>query len=243
MISVCIATYNGARYIEAQIRSILPQLAQEDEIIISDDGSTDDTLRCIQQIADDRIHVVSRLQPIGVTANFYAAMEKAKGDVIFLCDQDDVWLPNKVQRCMEGLKQYDMIVCDAQVVNADLQPLYPSLFALIHSRSGLWHNWAFCSFYGSGMAFRRSVWENAHPLPSGSLIAHDWWLGIVAEMTGKVCFLPETLYLYRRHTNTVTQVNNRSLFTRSQRPWYIKITARIQMLYYIILYRLTHRKP
>lgn len=242
MISVCVATYNGAAYIEAQLRSILPQLGAKDEVIVSDDGSTDETLGLIQRLGDPRIRVIHHKEPIGSTANFYSALSQAKGDIIFLSDQDDVWLDDKVALCMKCLKDCDLVVSDATVVDADLKPLYPSLFALVHSREGLWRNWLFCTFYGSAMAFRRSVWEQAQPVPKDSLIAHDWWIGMVAEMTGRVRFVNEPMYLYRRHNKTVTTVNDQSVWTRSPRPWTQKIGARLSMLYHIIKYRITHKR-
>ena len=242
MISVCVATYNGAAYIEAQLRSILPQLGAKDEVIVSDDGSTDETLALIRGLNDPRICLICHDRPIGSTANFYSALSQAKGDIIFLSDQDDVWMEDKVKRCVAWLKDCDLVVSDAKVVDADLAPLYPSLFALVHSREGLWRNWAFCTFYGSARAFRRTVWEQAQPVPKNRLIAHDWWIGMVAEMTGRVRFVNEPMYLYRRHNKTVTTVSDQSVWTRSPRPWRDKIGARIVMLYHIIKYRITHKR-
>lgn len=239
MISVCVTTYNGANYIEAQLRSILGQLSAHDEVIVSDDGSTDDTLPIIRGIGDKRIRVLEHPH-VGVTRNFYAALDEAKGEYIFLADQDDVWLEKKVSRCLECLQKYDLVVTDAKVTDESLRVVEESLFELLHSREGLWKNWFACTFYGSTMAFRRSVLEAARPYPSAKVIAHDWWVGMVAEMKGKVCFLKEPFVLYRRHAGTMTQVNRKSFLTRSPRPLHIKITARVCMLYYIFRYRLSH---
>lgn len=239
MISVCMATYNGSAYVEAQLRSILSQLSATDEVIVSDDGSTDDTIGVIRGIADPRIVILSHPH-VGTTRNFYAALDQAKGDYIFLSDQDDVWLPGKVSRSLMHLASCDLVVTDARVTDEALHVVADSLFGIMHSGAGLWKNWFACTFYGSAMAFKRSVLEASRPYPSASTIAHDWWIGIVAQMVGKVCFVEEPLLLYRRHAGTVTQVNSKSLLTRSPRPLYVKIYARIQMLYYIIRYRLTH---
>ena len=240
MISVCVATYNGEEYIEAQLQSILSQLDSSDEVIVSDDGSSDGTLARIAALSDPRIRVI-RQAHIGATQNFYAAMQEAKGDYIFLSDQDDVWMPNKVARNIELLQQYDLVVCDAQVTNADLKVISPSLFAQLGSREGLIKNWLFCTFYGSSMAFRRSVLEAAKPFPTGKFMAHDWWIGMVAQMTGKVLFLPEPLILYRRHGGNVTELNNQSVLTRSSRSLADKIGARLQMAGYIIRYLITRK--
>jgi len=239
MISVCIATYNGEKYITEQLQSILMQLAPQDEVIVSDDGSTDGTLDCIATIADARVHII-RHAHIGGTQSFYRALDKAQGEIIFLADQDDVWLPGKVRRCMEKLKDYDLVVSDAQVTDASLKPMGATLFQLVGSREGLWKNWIVCTFYGSTMAFKRTILDAAKPFPQAKYIAHDWWIGIVAQMTGRVCFMPEPLILYRRHETTVTQLHKGGLLTRSPRPLYVKIAARLQMAYHIIRYLITH---
>ena len=239
MISVCVATYNGADYIEAQLRSILAQLSSKDEVIVSDDGSTDATLDIIRGLNDKRVKILEQGH-VGTTRNFYAALDQAHGEYIFLADQDDVWLEGKVKCCVEQLLTYDLVVTDAIVTDEKLNEVAPSLFRLMGSREGLWKNWFACTFYGSAMAFRRSVLEASRPYPSAKYIAHDWWIGMVAEMTGKVYFLTEAFIQYRRHSGTVTQVNNKSFLGRSSRPMHVKIASRIQMLYYIIRYRLTH---
>ena len=90
MISVCIATFNGGKYIREQIMSVLPQLNEKDEIIISDDGSTDDTIYILESLHDQRIKIYVNEREHGFIWNFENALMKSSGDIIFLCDQDDV---------------------------------------------------------------------------------------------------------------------------------------------------------
>lgn len=90
------ATYNGAVYIKEQLESILSQISPEDEIVISDDGSTDATLDVIKSIGSPCIRIVQGPRMKSPSKNFEHALAQAKGDIIFLCDQDDVWQPNKV---------------------------------------------------------------------------------------------------------------------------------------------------
>ena len=123
MISVCIATYNGAPYITEQLASICAQLSDNDEIIISDDGSTDSTLDVVRAFGDPRIRIVRNQSQRCYTANFENALRHAQGDYIFICDQDDVWLPNKVETivhylCDEGysIVAHDAIVTDAHPI-------------------------------------------------------------------------------------------------------------------------------
>ncbi|MCG2791916.1 MAG: glycosyltransferase, partial [Weeksellaceae bacterium] len=107
MISVCLATYNGEKYLEAQIKSILKQLSVDDELIISDDRSTDNTISVINKFDDNRIKIFINKNKNGVAHNFENALLKATGDYIFLSDQDDIWADNKVDVLLKELKEYD----------------------------------------------------------------------------------------------------------------------------------------
>nr|AIA84980.1 Glycos_transf_2 [uncultured Leptotrichia sp.] len=99
MISVCMATYNGSSFIKAQLESILFQLNTNDEVVISDDGSSDDTLSIIEAFNDPRIRLIEGPKIHSVAHNFEYAIRHSRGDIIFLSDQDDVWLNNKKQSC------------------------------------------------------------------------------------------------------------------------------------------------
>ena len=98
MISVCIATYNGEPFIAAQLESIIAQLSPEDEIIISDDGSTDRTLEVVQALDFPCVRILHHEGEHGYVSNFENALRAARGDVIFLSDQDDLWKPGKVEQ-------------------------------------------------------------------------------------------------------------------------------------------------
>ncbi|MEK5777350.1 glycosyltransferase, partial [Acinetobacter nosocomialis] len=101
MISVCLATYNGEKYIVEQLTSILSQLSPTDEVIISDDHSTDETLLLIKSLNDPRIKIITNELGKGYTKNFENAINHSSGDYIFLSDQDDVWVENKVELMMK----------------------------------------------------------------------------------------------------------------------------------------------
>ena len=118
MISVCIATYNGEKYLAEQLDSILLQVSEEDELIISDDGSTDHTLEILRTYAANYPQIQLLQGPgQGVIANFAFALTHTKGEVIFLADQDDVWLPNKVTTVTEYFEAHP----DIQVVISDMK--------------------------------------------------------------------------------------------------------------------------
>ena len=213
MISVCIATYNGERYIRQQIESIVCQLNVDDEIIVSDDGSTDGTLDIVKGIGDKRIKIIEgpgRKSPI---LNFEYALKASKGDFIFLSDQDDVWKPDKVEICMEWLKTYHCVVSDAEVTDNRLKPLYPSLYAIMQVRQGRIYNTIWKNGYtGCCMAFRRDVVEASLPFPK-DIPMHDIWIGNVAAYKYNVIFIPDRLIHFRRHENTISCNGKGSKFT------------------------------
>ena len=207
MITVCIPTFNGEEYIGAQLESILvsPLIG---EIIVSDDGSEDQTIDVVKSFNDERVKVVEGPRQ-GLIKNYEYLFSIAAGDYIFLADQDDVWLPEKVEVMLEHLQDADMVVCDCKVVDGQLNLLYPSFFALHHSGPGLVRNLLRNSYLGCCMAFRKQLLAYALPFPR-ALPIHDWWLGLIAEVFGKVTFIDRQLMLYRRHGGNVSATSERS---------------------------------
>ena len=204
MISVCVATYNGEKFIREQIDSILCQLSSDDEIIVSDDGSTDGTIVIINCIGDKRIRIIEGPRKHSPTFNFENALKEAKGDYIFLADQDDVWKTNKVEVCMKWLQKYDCVVSDAEVTDSNLNPLYPSLYAIMQVRQGHIYNTVWKNGYtGCCMAFRRNILEASLPFPK-DIPMHDIWIGNVAAYKYNVKFIPDKLILFRRHKETIS---------------------------------------
>ena len=197
-ISVCMATYNGAKYVDKQLKSILSQIGADDEIIISDDGSTDDTILIIEKIKDERIKVTRNRGINGPLGNFEQAVRKATGDYIFLSDQDDIWLPNKVSIIRSLLKLNDLVLSDCVVVNEKGEVLQDSFFNYRGSKPGFLSNIYKNSYIGCCMAFRRSILSYVLPFPE-SVHMHDWWIGLLVEIKGQVCFCPEPLIHYVRH--------------------------------------------
>lgn len=210
MISVCLAAYNGERFIRRQLESILPQLGPGDEVIVSDDGSTDQTLAVVRSLNDPRIRIVRNTGRRGPVGNFENALNQVRGEFIFLSDQDDVWLPDKVHRLRPLLETHNLVLSDCTVVDAGGRTLFPSFFAHRGSRPGLLRNLYKNSYVGCCMAFRRSLLKRALPFPKG-LYMHDWWLGLLAEAGGSVCFYPESTLLYVRHGQNASPTSEGSL--------------------------------
>ena len=239
MISVCVATYNGERFVEEQLRSILSQLGPEDEVIVSDDESTDRTLDIVASLEDPRIRVLHSTAHY-FKWNFHNALQAAKGNIIFLSDQDDVWLQGKVEKCVKALEDVDLVIHDSRVVDNDMNVVQPSFFRFYGSGPGLLKNSLNNTYFGSCMAFRRSVLEAALPFPKSNEIGHDIWLGLVAEMTGKVQFLDEPLLLYRRHDLSRTNLTQ-SLLNRSKRSIVTKVWSRFVVLYHVAYFKLKNK--
>ena len=205
-ISVALAAYKGEQYIAEQLESILSYLGKNDEIIVSDDypqGKTRGTVAEFQ-VKDKRIRYVEG-EGKGVVKNFENALKACTGDVIFLCDQDDVWLSRKVELVMNEISNgADLVLHDASVTDADLNVTEPSFFAVHGSNASLSKNLVRNSFVGCCMAFNRKVLEASLPFPK-DLAMHDWWIALVAlKKKFNVVLLNEPLIKWRRHGGTVT---------------------------------------
>ncbi len=229
-ISVCIATYNGEIFIRRQLLSILSQLRDCDEIIISDDQSKDNTLGVIREIKDNRIRIVENQYEKGYVSNFENSLSYAKGDIIFLSDQDDIWHPDKVRICMQYLQLYDFIVSDAVIIGKNDERLYESFYDLRHSPKSYWGNLLKFGFLGCCMAFKYSVLEKALPFPSNhKMCTHDNWLFLIGATFFHYKVLDEKLIFYRRHNNNVSSGGLKSTTT-----CFFKIRYRFYLLIHIL---------
>lgn len=219
MISVCMGTRDGAAHVAAQLRSILDQLGPGGEIVVSDASSTDGTTGIIQGIGDPRIHLLEGVAPGDIAANFENALRAARGDIVFLADQDDIWQDGKVDRCVEALRDADLVLHDAHVVDAWLRPLAPSLLALRRGAPGFWRNWLRSSYTGCCMAFRRDLLELALPFPAGTPM-HDIWIALLAERAARVRWIAEPLILWRRHEGNANFLPGKSRLGLQERIAY-----------------------
>jgi glycosyltransferase involved in cell wall biosynthesis len=203
------ATYNGAEYIREQLTSVLSELDYNDELIISDDSSDDDTVAIIQAINDSRIKLITGFNGRSPVSNFENALKQVKGKYIFLCDQDDIWLPGKVAHCIEMLKEYDIVVTDCNVVNEHLELIQESFFKSMKSGPGFLKNFFKNTYLGCCMAFRADIIPIILPFPK-NIPMHDIWIGFVGELMLSTAFTDKTLLKYRRHKQNVTTTSERS---------------------------------
>ena len=201
MISVCMATYNGEKYLKEQLDSILKQIKSSDELIISDDGSTDSTCTIIREYQKEykNINLIDGPK-MGVQKNFENALKKSKGDIIFLSDQDDIWMNNKVDVVLDAFQNPNVVLTlhDAQIVDQNEQVIEDSFFEHRGSQSGLFKNLWKNSYLGCCMAFHRRLLSKILPFPQVPLM-HDIWIGLMALKYGRIGIIQEPLLLYRRH--------------------------------------------
>ena len=220
MISVCMATYNGEKFLKEQIDSILSQLGDRDELIISDDGSTDKTIQIVTSYHDQRIHLIDGPKKHSPIWNFENALQHAKGDFIFTADQDDVWHSDKVAVSLAHLQKVDCIVSNCRIVDADLNLKHDSFYSLNHTRLGKWYNLLIHNGYlGCCMAFRRSVLNAALPFPA-RIPQHDIWIGNVAAFKHHLLFIQDQLIDYRRHDSNASSTSGKATSTFLQKIGY-----------------------
>lgn len=213
MISVCIATYNGEKYLEEQLNSILPQMNSEDELIISDDGSKDATVDIIKRYTtqDQRIKFFKGPGK-GVIANFEFAINQSQGDFIFLADQDDVWLPEKVQTILDFFQKHDeinLVISDLVIVNEKLEVIEESYFDYRKVKLGTFQNILKNNYIGAGMAFRGLLKKEILPIPD-KIPMHDMWFGLIADSNKTSAMIPQKLVLYRRHDCNTSEINTKA---------------------------------
>ncbi|WP_271105322.1 glycosyltransferase [Pseudomonas tohonis] len=185
-----------------------------DELVISDDGSTDSTLSLLAGIADPRVRVLEGPRE-GLIRNFEFLLTQARGDFIFLSDQDDVWYEGKVNTMLRSLQSCSLVVSDCHIVDADRNIIFNSFFFKRNSRPGLFNNLLRNSFLGCCMAFDRNVLNLALPFPHG-VPMHDWWIGLVATAVGKVEFIHQPLMAYRRHGKNASATTEQSTYSLLQ---------------------------
>lgn len=219
MISVCMATFNGEKYIYDQLTSILSQIGLSDEIVISDDSSQDRTIQIIKSIKDRRIRLLENKTFYSPTFNFENALKNASGDILFLSDQDDVWANGKVNTMARYLETYDMVVSDCWVINERNEKIFDSFYQLRRSGRGYLRNLCHNSYLGCCMAFHRHILNQALPFPK-RLPTHDQWLGLVAEMFGRTHFCKHKLLYLRRHGENFSPTGEKSPFSIRKKFWF-----------------------
>jgi glycosyltransferase involved in cell wall biosynthesis len=218
-VSVALCTRNGAAHIEEQLLSILGQDVVPDEIVVSDDASTDDTIAIVRAVfamagsGSGAPHCVLIENPgaLGVTGNFEQALLACHGDLIALCDQDDVWHPDRLRIAIdrfENSAELQMLGSDARLIDDAGQPLEYSLFEALELDAGELN--AVREGRGFEALLRRNLVTGATSMVRRRLVAlavpfpkpwvHDEWLAAIASAVGTLDLAPEKLIDYRQHS-------------------------------------------
>ncbi|RXZ45904.1 glycosyltransferase family 2 protein, partial [Agromyces binzhouensis] len=217
-VSVVMGTHNGARFVGEQVRTILAQTRPVDEIVVSDDASTDDTVAIVERAVREHreaggaveLNVLRNVEPLGVTANFEQALRAATGDLVALSDQDDVWRPDRVAVAVAAFAErpaLQLVAADADLIDAEGAAMAATLFGTLgvdeSLRASVDGAAAFDELLrrnlltGATMMLRRDLVELAAPFPPSWV--HDEWLAIVASVSGGIAVSPEPLIGYRQH--------------------------------------------
>jgi glycosyltransferase involved in cell wall biosynthesis len=230
-VSVCIPTYNGSKFIKQQIDSILSQLSPNDELLVADDGSDDSTVNILNTY--DKVKILSLDRVGGVVKNIERLISAASGDIIVLADQDDVWLPGRVDLIKIELFHYDLIMLNGFVVDANLKLIGVTIFDFLKVKKGFFNNVFKNSFVGCCIAFRRKLKPIILPFPE-YIPWHDWYIGLVAELSGTVGRIVDETILYRRHdsNHTLTGLNSRNSFFKKILIRFLIIIGVIYSLYF-----------
>jgi glycosyltransferase involved in cell wall biosynthesis len=218
------ATYNGEKYIKEQLESILSQIGEHDEVIISDDSSSDKTVDIIKSFSDSRIKIFENQKFKSPIFNFENALIQANGEIIVLSDQDDIWKANKIETIKKYMQKYDLVLSDATIIDEYGNLIQESFYKLNNSRMGFIQNIIKNSYLGCAMGFNRKILEKALPFPK-DIPLHDWWIGLVGEMYGKTYFIEDKLISYRRHGNNASPTGEKSKYSTLK-----KISFRISLI-------------
>ena len=232
-VTVCMGTHNGSKYIRKQIESILFQLDVDDELIISDDGSTDNTVAIINLLNDKRIKLVffdgkypkERKYTIinhRISYNFLNALKYASGDIILFSDQDDVWYPNKIKTSMAYLQDYDLVVSNFSIMDSFDNIIQERFYKNMPKVHKYFIAALSPHMTGCAMAFKKSILDYAIPFPDELSCGHDNWIGLCANKYGKIAFIEEPLFLHRVHDS-----NNSYLGKKSSNSFLQKINWRL----------------
>ena len=232
MISVCLATYNGESFLKEQLTSILKQLGDDDEVVVSDDGSTDLTLTILQEFNDPRIkvfHHSKRKQKYSfdyATHNFENAINNSRGEVIFFSDQDDVWKPNKVETIKQLLQTYDFVSHNAEIINDEGGRQGIDYFSVRKTKYGYLNNLWKMGYLGCCMAFKRKCLTDILPFPKG-ILWHDMWIAAILHLKYKGTISELCLINYRRHDSNLSTSSEKSEYSL-----FFKIKYRSVMLFH-----------
>jgi len=216
------AVHDGQLFLREQLDSILPQLNPNDELVISDDESNDQTLEIIKSYQDSRIRVLPAQRFGNPSTNFEYVLNHCQNEIIFLSDQDDIWHREKIKAMSGELANSDLVVCDCRLIDQNGEMLVASFFEWNQSQGGIINNILRNSFVGCCMAFHSRILKKILPFPSKNFM-HDQWIGLMALRHFEVKFLQAILVDHRKHERNYSTTGG-----RSKSPWNKKVISRFE---------------
>ena len=242
-VDILMATYNGQKYLKEQIESILNQTFQDFRLIICDDCSKDETWQILEeyQKKDNRIEIVRNEHNLGYNKNFEKLLGMVKAPYFMLSDQDDFWLPNKVEESYNMITsgKYALVCSDLEVVNQNLETIHPSMWEFwpdynIKKKIKKARDYRSClmtnCITGCTTIVDSKLIQKLIPLP-GYPIVHDWWIGLVAGSEGNIGYIEKPLIRYRQHgNNQIGYVKHKTIYQFSRTLRRHMITNHIQIL-------------
>lgn len=213
-VSVCLAAYNGAAHIEEQIKSILSELDADDELIVVDDKSTDKTVGVVRDIRDDRIRLVKAAANAGYVRTFERALGEARGEYVFLSDQDDVWIPGRVETMISAMENKDMVASNCQHFDGPLGTFHEIRLKAKDSgrsvRNVIGIVIGYRLHWGCAMAVRKRILTQILPFPEHMAESHDQWIAMVGNVNRSIVYLEADTILHRLHGHNLTPNGVRS---------------------------------
>ena len=218
-VSILLPTYNGEKYLKEQIDSILNQTYKDIKLIISDDGSSDNTVNILKQYEhqDSRIELYIQPKNMGVVKEIEFLLQKVETPFYMLADQDDYWLPEKVEKSLETLikNNADLVFGDLEVVDENLNTIYPSFgdFMLLNRKIHKYLdsykvNYLYNCVTGCTVLAKRETIQYIIPIPTKSkYLIHDHWISIMVSLNGKLAYMDEKYIKYRQHGNNQVGTN------------------------------------
>ena len=203
LVSIAMTTYNGERFLRKQLDSIYIQTYKNIEVVVGDDKSTDTTVTILEEYRKKYgLRYFINENNLGFMRNFEKVIRLCGGRYIALADQDDIWLPNKIERLVNKICEYSLIFSDAQYIDKDDNVFAPSIMRFIGAPDLTGKPFRILTFSnyvtGCTILFKRELLTIALPIPEGESY-HDWWLSLIACKQNGLLYLDEPLLYYRKH--------------------------------------------
>jgi len=214
-VDILLATYNGSKYVEEQLNSILNQTWDDFNLIISDDCSTDETRSILAEYdGQSNVTIYYQKSNLGYKKNFEFLTSKITSEYCMFSDQDDVWESNKIEEMMKVMMsgKYSLVYCDLKIVDQNLNEIHPSMIRFMNKLQQ-------CNFNdfrsitidnvvsGCALLTKKEIIDKAVPFANSPFV-HDWWLAVIATQVGSIFYLDKALVKYRQHVNNVIGIKS-----------------------------------